>query len=224
MNIHIQSTHSYQSVVFHFWQNDDLESSISELKEKLNFNVELDFKAKSGEVLCLYIPSKKNEVSSSEVSPNQKEFLCGLGNKQKFSAVVKNFQKLIHFQKAKLGKEFGINPQFLGLDALPFNGLEAIANGLLLGTYDVSLYQTKEKKPFPVEQVGVLADDIEENIKAIQKGVATAEVQIRVKDLVNAPANKLYPEILGKWTKGSGEKYGYEVKVLEKEELEEKGN
>ncbi len=66
-------------------------------------------------------------------------------------------------------------------------------------------------------------DKTAENERAILKGKATAAVQMRVMDLMNAPANKKPPRVLAEWALDSGRAHNYKVTVLEKDALEALG-
>jgi len=102
-------------------------------------------------------------------------------------------------------------------------------NGALLGGYNLNLYGTEpEKSPDffhenPTLDFYVTQELLSVAEKALQTGRATAETQMRIMDLVNAPGNYKTPQTLAKWAKESGQKHGFDVQVFEKEQLESMG-
>jgi leucyl aminopeptidase len=165
------------------------------------------FAAKSGETWW-----KSNE-----------ELWIGVGKKPTPSAIQKAIRKVFHQGKTVWPAEICIE-----LPDLDAGSLEAIVNGVLLGGYNIELYKT-ERKPIsplfgPAGQLFLLnpkasADDE----AAVARAKATAEVQMRVMDLMNAPANKKNAETLAKWALESGETYQYKVNVLDQTELRQGG-
>jgi leucyl aminopeptidase len=56
-----------------------------------------------------------------------------------------------------------------------------------------------------------------------QKGLETAETQMRLMDLVNAPSNFKQPRVLGEWAEASGKQFGYKTTIFDKKKCIEKG-
>ncbi|MPR35752.1 leucyl aminopeptidase family protein [Salmonirosea aquatica] len=151
--------------------------------------------------------------------PSEQELWLGLGKKPTPITVLKALRMLFHKRKGRW-------PDAITLDArdLPAGWIETAINGIMLGGYKLNLYKTEEKpysKFFGKEgtlTVWVNAKSSEAE-KAIVKGKATAAVQMRVMDLMNAPANKKPPRILAEWALESGRQHNYKVTVLEKDAL-----
>ncbi len=107
--------------------------------------------------------------------------------------------------------------------------MEAAVNGLTLGRYKIGQFKTQNSETHPLEnddfQLLLISpqghtDDLQ---KAAEKGLATAETQMSVLHLVNAPSNKKVPQDLGNWALKSGERHGYTVDVWDKYRIEEAG-
>lgn len=180
--------------------------------------------------LSLYIQDQESNLPSifkaekGEVWwPSEHELWLGLGKKPTAITVLKSLRMLFHKRKDRW-------PDVLTLDArnLPTDWIEAAVNGIMLGGYKLNMYKSEEKpysKFFGRE--GTLTvwvnEKNSETEQAITTGKATAAVQMRVMDLMNAPANKKPPRILAEWALESGRKHNYKVTVLEKDTLQALG-
>lgn len=155
--------------------------------------------------------------------PSEKELWLGLGKKPTLPVVLKSLRTLFHKRKDRW-------PDQITIDARSFSPawIEAVVNGIMLGGYKIQLYKS-ESKPYSnfFGKAGTLTFLVEEVTseaeRAVVKGKATAAVQMRVMDLMNAPANKKPPRVLAEWALDSGRTHGYKVTVLEKDSLEALG-
>lgn len=179
-----------------------------------------DFKAALKEVQTLYY-SRENQ--------NRRIFLLGLGEKPRNSDIINAFRSFVHKRKTNLPQEIALS--FLH-DATPeqlATWVECAANGLLLGCYDIGRYKTNGKKdaaavPLPERvHLAVPREQLESVRQSLDKGIATALTQLRIFDLVNAPANKKTPQTLADQALESGREFGYSVQVLDKSALEQQG-
>ncbi len=59
--------------------------------------------------------------------------------------------------------------------------------------------------------------------EAVKEGLLLAEAQKTTKELVNEPANKMFPEDLAEKAKECGKKYGFDVDVYEKDKIQKLG-
>jgi len=171
------------------------------------------FKGKKGELQIL--PTEKQTI-----------FLLGLGDAP-FGAksIIKIFRSLSHRQKGKFSNKIGL---YLNHLKSPEELVESALTGLLLGTYKIGHFKTKQEDLHPLESKGVSLklytnSNANKLRKLAQKGIATAETQMSIFGLVNAPSNKKTPAVLGQWAIDSGKKYGYKVDVWEKAKIEKKG-
>lgn len=154
---------------------------------------------------------------------SEHELWLGLGTSPKLSAVLKIFRTMFFKRKDRW-------PDHVVLDARGESAgwIEVAVNGILLGGYNIQLYKT-EPKPFSpffgeTGKLFVLTSEVTEEVKGtLILAEKTALVQMRVMDLMNAPANYKTPETLAEWAIHSGKKHGYEVSVLDKNLLKEMG-
>nr|WP_295929795.1 leucyl aminopeptidase [uncultured Dyadobacter sp.] len=152
---------------------------------------------------------------------SSKELWFGLGKSPKLPSIVKIFRSLFFKRKDR----------WPGVIVLDVRGRDEAwtaqaVNGIVLGGYDLQLYKT-EPKPlsdfFKTGKLFILADSDMDLEKTVGHAHATATVQMRIMDLMNAPSSHKTPETLAEWAKKSGDENGYRVNVLEKKDLEEQG-
>lgn len=105
--------------------------------------------------------------------------------------------------------------------------IKGIVEGVLLGDYKFDKFKSdrKDKKVMNIYfsdkryTHGNLADAAE----ALEESKALVEGTILARDLVNEPANIMTPALLAQKAEEAGAKYGFEVAVKEKAEIEELG-
>ena len=212
---------SSQTLIIPLCKGDELEKHLTDIAfEHQLFAEQLqkDFKGEKGEVLHLY-------ASSSSLT---NIFLLGLGKNTDFGHVLKTFRSFGYQQKKRLNQQSAIqfSHLFMKLDhPTQLSVIEAAINGLLLSTYKIGLYKKEDTNEIPfhneetvVEIISPLGADLQVK-KAVQDGEAVAKTQLRILDLVNAPGNKVRPSELAAWAKKSGQHYGYEVEVMNKEQI-----
>lgn len=215
---------SPEALIIPIAQQPDTDAVLSRIADQTGVAVEFiknDFKAELKEVHILY---------AKEGQKSKRIFLLGLGEKVRSIDIINAFRSFIFKRKSNLPVHLGIS--FLHQNA-PKNlaeWTEAAVNGLLLGMYDIGLYKTEKKEKstttdLSTVSIGIFAEkQFEKNIEAaIARGKATAETQLEIFDLVNAPANKKTPQTLAEWALHSGKKYGYSVKIFDKEGIESLG-
>ncbi|MFK7949371.1 MAG: M17 family metallopeptidase [Saprospiraceae bacterium] len=220
MNIKITEGFSEDltTLVIPMLKQKSLKPWLSTLSNLLNIPEELlisDFKANHKEIFTTYWNG-------------QRVILLGIGEDIKQEKIIEAFRSLSHKTKGKhftkIGVDF-INFQFedIDKDLLPLF-TEMAANGLVLGQYDIQLLKSKTTDNGKIEYVEFLAFDYDDSIKdKIHKGVETAKTQCEIMTLLNLPASHKTSLVLADWAKKSGDKYGYSVRVFEKEEIEKLG-
>lgn len=220
MTISLQTESAAPIVIYALAKDEALSkqlSSIAKLHKVATSLLENDFKAAHKEVVSFYCNKKGAE---------QKIYLVGLGEKAGFAEVLSAFRSFIFQKKAKIGAHIAVDISILPKKTLDIKWIDAIANGITLGRYDIGLYKT-DKKEAPifisrdakVDIISSLADhDDAKNV--LNQGIRTAETQLRIFDLVNAPGNKKTPTHLAKWAEKSGKEYGFKTTILEKKDLE----
>ena len=209
MQITATSSATAETVIYLFRQDDTLADRLSFFANALLLTQ--DFKADAGQTVVLYEES-------------QKTFLVGLGKTPKEADFIKVLRSFFYKQKQTLPNHIALH---LAAGSVETQWIEAIVNGSLLGNYELGLYKTDAKKaPDFFErdtelQIVVLEAEVELAKEAIEIGEATAQTQMQIMDLMNAPANKKSPQKLGDWAVESGKKYGYSVQVFDENQCAE---
>lgn len=155
-----------------------------------------------------------------------KIYLLGLGEKTGSGDILAAFRTLSFQQKNRLGSDVSIN--FIHSNLKDTAAIQAAVCGLLVGTYRIGLYKSETNGVHPLSKedafLTIFTDKDAENVqKAVDKGIATAETQTRIMDLVNASPNKKTPQYLADWAKESGKKYGFKVTIFDKKQCEKTG-
>ncbi len=175
-----------------------------------------DFKGELGERHILYLD-------------HQRIYLLGLGPKPAFADVLKAFRSFSHKLRKKLSSQIAVSFLHENAGDPPERWVEAAVNGLVLGSYQLGRYKTKNSEHHPFEsenaEIQIFIDKIDSKLAlaAAERGKQVAETQMSVYDLVNAPNNKKIPADLANWAVESGKKYGYRVETWSKEQIEEAG-
>lgn len=222
MNIHIHTDRQPQAaaLIIPVVQSDGLAEQLTAIAERFAWpaqSLQTDFKADFKEIFGFYVSVATDSL--------QKVYLLGLGNQPGSYETLKSFRNFFFQQRAKLPAHVGIelNQNFGATH------LEAAVNGSLLGGYNLNMYRTEpEKNPNffkadPTLDFYVAPELLSVAEKAVETGRATAETQMRIMDLVNAPGNYKTPQTLAKWAQESGQKHGFSVQILEKDELTSMG-
>jgi leucyl aminopeptidase len=163
------------------------------------------------------------EIQSFFTPESAKVYLLGLGKKPGAAQVVKALRTLVFGQKKKLPAHLTVD-----LRGLPEPWVEAVVNGVRLGGYNYGLYKT-DAPPAP-ELFGpggrldlLVASPSPDFPDYLTAGEALSDTQLRLFDLLNAPANHKSPSVLARWAMQSGDKHGYAVRALDDGEIEEAG-
>ncbi|GAA3389417.1 leucyl aminopeptidase [Streptomyces roseoviridis] len=108
----------------------------------------------------------------------------------------------------------------LALPAATGEAVEAVAQGVLLGAYDFAAYRTTRRTK-PVREAAILvAPDLQAPAEdAVRRARALAQELNRARDLVNTPANDLYPETFADLVAAAGREQGLAVQVLDEDAL-----
>lgn len=152
------------------------------------------------------------------------ELWLGTGSKPDAPALRKLVRKLFHSRKSAWPEAVSIE-----VSGLHEAGLESVVNGVITGGYDLQLYKTNPVAMSPLFGANgrlflVTGEKKTQRLsEIIAKASATAEVQLRIMDLMNAPGNKKTPGTLAKWALESGDTYGYSVRVFDQTELQHYG-
>lgn len=195
--------------------------SLTQIGAQLGLNLQAaleDFKADTGEVMVVY-------------GPECKVFLLGLGNKANFAEVLRAARLFSARQKSKLSTSLSIYFDTTLLEASQhIASIEAIVNGLYLGTYEAGKFKstTADLHPFVAENAAIefyLPAQLSAKAvaKAVAQGQVIAEAQLAIFDLINAPGNKKYPAKMAEFAQAAGQRGNFSVRVLDKAALEAEG-
>jgi leucyl aminopeptidase len=155
-----------------------------------------------------------------------KIYLLGLGEKTGSGDILSAFRSLSFQQKNKLGSDVAVN--FIHSNLKDTAAIQAAVCGILGGTYRIGLYKSEANGVHPLcKDESILTifteNDVQDAQKAADKGIATAETQTRIMDLVNASPNNKTPQYLANWAKESGKKHGFKVTIFDKKQCEKAG-
>lgn len=209
MQITLQtSTEPTDTLIIPVIQSDTL----ADLAERVGLETSVfqrDFKAEPKEVLVTYGPE------------GQKTVLLGLGKEPALPDWIKAFREYFFRNKAKLSAQVSIDLTGFGSEVV-----EAVVLGVRWGGYDLRLYQTNKTdvSDFYGENgrlTLIVSDPAVQS--AVEKADVIASTHREILDLMNAPANYVFPQTLADWATASGRKYGYSVQVFDENEIENKG-
>jgi leucyl aminopeptidase len=103
---------------------------------------------------------------------------------------------------------------------------QAIAEGVLLGTYTYRKHITKSAEYKELMEFNILVENTSEQ-KALEQGVRTGTIiagaVILARDMANEPANNFNPGDLAKAAIDVAQKYGIEIRIIEKDEMKNLG-
>jgi leucyl aminopeptidase len=155
-----------------------------------------------------------------------KIYLLGLGEKTGSGDVLAAFRSLSFQQKNRLSDDVALD--FIHSNIKNNASIQVAVCGIAVGTYRIGLYKSETNGVHPLSKEGVFLtvfteNDPNEAQKAADKGIATAETQARIMDLVNAAPNKKTPQYLADWAKESGKKHGFKVTIFDKKQCEKAG-
>ncbi|WBW96164.1 leucyl aminopeptidase [Oceanirhabdus sp. W0125-5] len=172
---------------------------VNVLKEKKRFN------GKFGEIY--------------HVDNEEELFFIGLGEKEKITSEKgREISAKIVKELAKYKIEKANYYVFCKCNKI----VRAMIDGLYLGNYKFDKYKTSDKEEFIIQEINLVIDkDLEEWIS--NEGISLAKSTIIARNLVNEPANVIYPESLANRVKELGEEHGFEVEVLGEKEIKELG-
>ncbi len=220
LQIHSDIQPQTEALIIPIAQDDALHLRLGHIADKYEVafhQLENDFKADPKEVLAFYLPASQGAL--------QKVYLLGLGKKSGSTETIKAFRNFFFQYKTKLPRYIGID---LTAKAHEFTAEQLVAavNGTLLGGYDLTLYKTDKSTKYnffkedTTLDLYVPKDSMPEAEKGLEKGRATAETQMRIMDLCNAPSNYKNPVILANWAMESSKRWGYKATVLDKTQLQ----
>lgn len=166
---------------------------------------------------------KRGQIYTN-IGPNsEKVILVGLGKEEEIS--YENIRRSF----LSLGKELKKNTVCsCNINLSKIEGLcykltaQAIMEGIINATYKFDKFFKEKEEDYSCNVfLNVLEEDKKERIEdAIKEIKVLMEAVFMCRDLVNRPANDIYPETLANFAKEELEKVGVSVEILEKKQIE----
>ena len=223
MTIKILDKKAPDALIVPLLQDDSLAGHLAEIAAWVGVDASVlqrDFSAEPKEVFVLYTSG----------SPLRRFYLLGVGKKNGFAEMQAATRSFCHRYKAKLPLKAGVD-----LRHFPESDIarltDAVVTGLSLGLYKIGRFRTeKSEKPAPTFgsgkselQIMVPSGALAPAVEAARRGEVFAAATLQIFDLMNAPANHKTPAMVADWVKAAGQQAGFDVKVLEKEEIIDEG-
>lgn len=108
-------------------------------------------------------------------------------------------------------------------EALPFIG--KVIEGAILGSYSFDKYKKEKNRFFDSFNLEIIGNDKfkEKNEFYLKRYKIVSEAVNECRDIINEPGSVVYPEVLAEKAEEIAKKYGMEIKVWHKKELEKEG-
>ena len=202
------SIDNFQGIINLVYEDQEINNKVLE-----NLKLKKVFEGKSGQVFY-----KTTEDLNYEI-------FVGLGklNELEKTDLINAVAKGVK-QAEKLNiNELGIN--FIKANGLCTGGItKSIVQGVKLASYKFDKYKGNKEAYNPnVTIVGAPKEKLEKMKLKIEEASNVADGIIVARDLVNEPANVLYPETLAKRAVEIGKESGFEVEVFDEKQIEDLG-
>ena len=204
INLINKAENHYNCIVFPVFE-EDLNLNIPVSKESIDFIKEIvkakKFNGESGEKL---------DVKVLEAELLLEIQLIGLGKRE--SSSNSEFRKKLFTVLKKIDAErvlICLNEKNLVREAV---------ETAIFSSYEFDKYFSDKK-----DKIEKTIDILAEHQENFDEAKSLAEAVLITRDLVNEPANVVYPETLAKKAEELGAEYGFEVEVMEKEQIKELG-
>ena len=202
------SIDNFQGIINLVYEDQEINNKVLE-----NLKLKKVFEGKSGQVFY-----KTTEDLNYEI-------FVGLG---KFNELEKTDLINAVAKGVKQAEKLNINE--LGINFIKANGLctggitKSIVQGVKLASYKFDKYKGNKDAYNPnVTIVGAPKEKLEKMKLKIEEASNVADGIIVARDLVNEPANVLYPETLAKRAVEIGKESGFEVEVFDEKQIEDLG-
>ena len=155
-------------------------------------------------------------------------YFIGLGSEKDFSfeLVREAFGRLFKSTKSEKWTEASfILDSFTGESVEPLDAAHALGEAFAMASYQFEGYKQKSNKPEKrVEKLTIFSSMEEDEVAAATTvGYVYGQGVNSARTLVNLPGNMLTATDMAEYARGLGEKYDFEVEILEKEEMEKLG-
>ncbi|EIA07602.1 leucyl aminopeptidase family protein [Flavobacterium frigoris] len=146
------------------------------------------------------------------VEKNDNTFIfIGLGKSIDYKTLKTIFRRIASKEKETFAKSVALS---LPSEFSP-EEVEAAISGLLLGTYNLGHFKKQEDHPFLNAnfELDILSE--KDHSTSINKAIKIARAQLETLSLVDLPPNRVTPKYMAKWALDRGDKYGFDVEVLD---------
>jgi leucyl aminopeptidase len=208
MNLKIKNIEmkEVEGVIFPVYEDQDSKCAVTE-----SFKAKGTFKAKQGEVFYY------------TTSENQCVILAGLGKMEDLkiegmrTALAKATRKAKELKLASFGVVF-----FEALDACVGDRVKAITEAVALSLYDFTKYKTKKEEYAPEVFIsGLPQEKVQRATEVVAETMNLVEGVCIARNLVNEPANVIYPETLATQVVELSKEAGFEVEIFDEIAIQE---
>ena len=195
---------------------------------------EVELTCEVGEELHKYVNRGDVSAKFKAVTPllfaneeyPERIYVVGLGKKDNLTS--DRFRKALGHAFQRVQKD-GIQELTVDLDGLIGNlvyetSVEQLAESLVMSTYALPTFKSRENKANKIEKLHVRTErETEDVLPLLEKGKAFASGVNSARNLVHLPANVVTPTKLAEHAEQLAVKYGMDVQILEKKEMEDLG-
>lgn len=220
----IPSNARHEAIVVGLFEKEPLFSGIvAQWNEQLNGQlIEL---ANEGDLL----PKKKHitKVHTLGQMSMKRLYFVGLGKEEKltFEQLREAFGKLFQTIKGATWSEVAVMLDTFTTERIDVNdAAHALSEACMLATYEFAGYKQKRTEQKTIQQFTVYTTADEKEVEAsLFVGSVYGRATNSARTLVNTPSNLLSASALANYAVELAKKYGFEYKIVEKEEMETLG-
>ncbi len=211
-----------------FYEGIDLSDSL----EYLGLNIEAmvshlvreeKFTGKYGEIESFRIPREKNPKNIILIGLGKKDDLDCEKTRKLVSKIISESQKL----NAKSVKLF---PFDLKSNFSVEDFSKAVSESAIMSAYKFNKYKTiadkDDKKDSSIKEFNIIYK-YDENVEKLNigviEGMILGEATILARDMTNEPPNSMTPEIMAETAIKAGEDFGFDVEILNEQQIEQLG-
>jgi leucyl aminopeptidase len=158
------------------------------------------------------------------MSMTQDIIFTGLGKEEELNGEKIRIALAKAVKKAREHKAKSLYVQLINSEEICYGSIvKSMVEGLRFGDYKFDKYKTdkKEQADLDICISGVSADKLKDTEEYIKEANNIAHATIIARNLVNEPANVLYPETLAEEVVDYGKQFGFEVEVSDEIEIDE---
>lgn len=207
-----------EALIYPIYEDESLENICECVREDFSKFKGLEkFKAEAGEVFSF---NKCNAESNQDI------ILLGLGKKADIDPEKIRIFIAKAFKKAKELKVKSLSIKNIEAEGICSKRIvKSIYEGVMLSDYKFDKYKSdkKESSLKEVNLIGIKEEKLAKAKEALEEAKVLADTTILARELVNEPANVLYPKELAKRAKKAGEEFGFEVEIFDEDKIEDLG-